>query len=158
METLIVHQNLVGDFLTTLLGALEQASVELRIDHRLKDLYPQYQTATAADWDTEYLDKILAVRVVNSFEEALDHIAQHGSHHTEAICTQNLELAQRFVQQVDASCVLVNASTRFNDGGQLGLGAELGISTSKLHAYGPMGTREMTTVRFVVRGQGHVRA
>lgn len=157
IETLIIHQDLVGDFLDQLLSALAQESVELRLDPMISELYPQYPTASPADWAQEYLDKILAVKVVRSLEEAIDHIAQYGSHHSEAICTQNPQVADIFVQEVDASCVLVNASTRFNDGGELGLGAELGISTSKLHAYGPMGAREMTTIRFVVRGNGHVR-
>ena len=109
------------------------------------------------DWGAEYHALILAVRVVDDMDAALDHIARYGSHHTEIICTTNYALAMRFLREADASMVAVNASTRFNDGGQLGLGAEIGISTSKLHAYGPMGVRELTATKFVVMGQGQVR-
>ena len=114
--------------------------------------------ATAADWDEEYLDYILAVRVVGGIESALDHVAKHGSNHTEAIVTASKEAAERWVREVDASLVLVNASTRFNDGYQLGLGAEMGISTTKLHAYGPMGLQELCTLKWVAYGTGQVRA
>jgi glutamate-5-semialdehyde dehydrogenase len=113
--------------------------------------------ASDADWDTEYLDLILSVAVVDGLDAALAHIAKHGSYHTEAIITRSDEKAQRFLREVDASMVLVNASTRFNDGGELGLGAEIGISTTKLHAYGPMGLRELTTLKWVGYGQGEVR-
>jgi glutamate-5-semialdehyde dehydrogenase len=114
--------------------------------------------ATPPDWDTEYLDKILAVAVVDSLDAALAHIARHGTGHTEAILTRDLAAARRFVAEVDASAVVVNASTRFNDGGELGLGAEIGISTTKLHAFGPMGLAELTTQKFVVEGEGQVRS
>jgi glutamate-5-semialdehyde dehydrogenase len=113
--------------------------------------------AEPADWDTEYLDKILAVRVVESIEEAIAHITRHGSGHTEAIVTSDLAAARRFVAEVDSSAVMVNASTRFNDGGQLGLGAEIGISTDKFHARGPCGLRELTSTKWIVFGDGHVR-
>jgi glutamate-5-semialdehyde dehydrogenase len=113
--------------------------------------------ATPEDFGAEFLDYKLLLCVVDGPEAALAHVARWGSRHTESICTRDPQLAERFVQQVDASCVLVNASSRFNDGGELGLGAEIGISTSKLHAYGPMGARELTCTRFVVRGSGQVR-
>ena len=113
--------------------------------------------ANLGDYFTEYLDKILSVRVVSSHEMAIDHIEEHGTHHTEAILAKDPQVIEVFQRRVDASCIAVNASTRFNDGGQLGLGAELGIATTKLHAYGPMGAREITTTRFIVKGNGHIR-
>ena len=109
------------------------------------------------DWPAEFLDLILAVKVVDDLDGAMDHIAKYGSQHTEVIVTKNYANAQRFIKEVDASAVMVNASTRFNDGGQLGLGAEIGISTTKLHAYGPMGLKELTTKKFIVYGDGQVR-
>jgi glutamate-5-semialdehyde dehydrogenase len=123
---------------------------------RLKRAMPQVEFNE--EYGVEFLDLKLAVKVVGGIDEALQHIARYGSRHTEAIVTRDPALAERFIQGVDASCVLWNASTRFNDGGELGLGAEIGISTSKLHAYGPMGLRELTCTRFVVRGDGQVRA
>jgi glutamate-5-semialdehyde dehydrogenase len=113
--------------------------------------------AEPSDWDTEYLEKILAIGVVDSIEEAMEHIARHGSGHTEAILTRNLASARRFVDEVDSSAVIVNASTRFNDGHQLGLGAEIGISTDKYHARGPCGLRELTSTKWVVYGDGQIR-
>ena len=113
--------------------------------------------ATARDWDTEFLDKILAVGVVDSIDEAIEHIARHGSAHTETIVTGDLAAARKFVAEVDSSAVMVNASTRFNDGGQLGLGAEIGISTDKYHARGPCGLRELTSTKWVVFGDGQIR-
>ncbi len=113
--------------------------------------------ASEVDWTTEYLDLILSVRVVKEMNDAIDHIDRYGSHHTEAIVTSNYQRAREFVDQVDSSAVLVNASTRFNDGGELGLGAEIGISTSKIHAFGPMGLEELTTTKFVVFGDGQIR-
>ncbi|MCP3941612.1 MAG: gamma-glutamyl-phosphate reductase, partial [Desulfobacteraceae bacterium] len=118
---------------------------------------PKIETATSQDWDAEYLDLILAVKVVEDMEDAMAHIAAHGSNHTEAIITSDYNKSRKFVREVDASLVIVNASTRFNDGGELGLGAEMGISTSKLHAYGPMGIKELTTTKFVAWGNGQIR-
>ena len=115
------------------------------------------KAAVQEDWLTEYLDLVIAVKVVDNMDQAIDHIAKFGSDHTEAIVTSDYERAKRFVREVDSSVVLVNASTRFNDGGQLGLGAEIGISTSKLHAFGPMGVEELTTTKFVVFGDGQIR-
>ena len=120
-------------------------------------IIPTARPAAAADFGREFLDKILAVKVVDSFDEALAHVAKFGSGHTEAICTPSYDSAQRWLREVDASCVLVNASTRFNDGGELGLGAEIGISTSKLHAFGPMGLESLTSKKWIVYGEGQVR-
>ena len=158
METLLVHEAVADDFLPMVGEALAAAGVEIRgcpeTCRRLSAAIP----ATEADWPEEFLDLILAVRVVPDMESAIDHISRYGSAHTEAIVTRDYRRSRRFLREVDASVVLVNASTRFNDGGQLGLGAEIGISTSKLHAFGPMGVEELTTTKFVVRGDGQVRS
>jgi len=156
LEKVLVHQAIAPVFLPRLAQVMQQAGVELRGDERTCALIPA-KPATPEDWAMEYLDLILTVKVVDSLEEALLHIARYGSRHTEAICTQHYAHAMRFLREVDASLVLVNASPRFNDGFQLGLGAEIGISTSKLHAYGPMGVKELTTTKFVALGQGQVR-
>jgi glutamate-5-semialdehyde dehydrogenase len=156
LEKVLVHQAIAPVFLPRLAQVMQQAGVELRGDERTCARIPA-KPATPEDWAMEYLDLILTVKVVDSLEEALLHIARYGSHHTEAICTQHYAHAMRFLREVDASLVLVNASPRFNDGFQLGLGAEIGISTSKLHAYGPMGVKELTTTKFVALGQGQVR-
>ncbi|RIH87712.1 Gamma-glutamyl phosphate reductase [Meiothermus luteus] len=156
LEKVLVHQAIAPTFLPKLAQAMAEAGVELRGDERTRAIIPA-KPAQEQDWRTEYLDLILAVKVVDSLEEALEHIARYGSRHTEVICTEHHAHALRFLREVDASLVLVNASPRFNDGFQLGLGAEIGISTSKLHAYGPMGVRELTTTKFVALGQGQVR-
>ena len=160
-ETLLVHAAAAEALLPEVGRALRAAGVELRAEARALEVLGRAGVDAVAarpdDFGREFLDRILAVRVVASLDEALEHIQTHGSLHTEAICTEDLGAAARFEREVDASCVLVNASTRFNDGGELGLGAEIGISTSKLHAYGPMGLRELTTTRFVVLGEGQVR-
>ncbi|RMF62185.1 MAG: gamma-glutamyl-phosphate reductase, partial [Bacteroidetes bacterium] len=137
--------------------ALRVRGVELRGCPRTQALLPGVTPATEDDYHAEYLALILAVRVVPDFEAALDHIARYGSNHTEVIATTHLGRARRFLREVDASVVLVNASSRFSDGGQLGLGAEIGISTTKLHAYGPMGLEALTTRKFVVMGEGQTR-
>jgi glutamate-5-semialdehyde dehydrogenase len=157
METLLVHEEVADAFLPRAAEALERAGVELRLDEKSLARLPGRKRATEADWPEEYLDLILAVKVVDGLEEALDHIAKYGSKHTEAIVTADYSRARRFLKETDASVVLVNASTRFNDGGELGLGAEIGISTSKLHAFGPMGLNELTTTKFIVFGDGQVR-
>lgn len=157
LEKVLVHQAVAGEFLPRLSRAMAEAGVELRGCPRTREHLPDVRPASEQDWEAEYLDLILAVKVVDSMDEALAHIARYGSNHTEAIVTRDHARAWRFLREVDASLVLVNASTRFNDGFQLGLGAEIGISTSKLHAYGPMGLRELTTTKFVALGQGHVR-
>jgi len=156
-ETLLVHRAIAADFLPLVAARLHEAGVEIRGDVPTRELVPGARPATEADWDTEYLDHILAVRVVPTFEEALAHIRRHGSGLAEAIVTADLRRARRFTHEVDAAAVLVNASTRLVDGGQFGMGAEMGISTSKLHARGPVGVRELTTTKFVVTGDGHVR-
>jgi glutamate-5-semialdehyde dehydrogenase len=156
-ETLLVHREVAPTFLPLAADALQRAGVELRGDEASRRLIPSMSEATPEDWDTEYLDKILAVAVVDSIDAAIAHITRHGSGHTEAILTRNLATARRFVAEVDSSAVLVNASTRFNDGGQLGLGAEIGISTDKFHARGPCGLRELTSTKWVVYGDGQIR-
>lgn len=158
METLLVHQSEAKAFLPKVAARLEAAGVELRGCPRTLAVLPGIRAAEESDWPAEYLDLILAVRVVQDMDEALAHIDQHGSKHTEAIVTSDYRRARRFVAEADSSVVLVNASTRFNDGGQLGLGAEIGISTSKLHAFGPMGLEELTTTKFVVFGDGQIRS
>jgi glutamate-5-semialdehyde dehydrogenase len=156
-ETLLVHRAIAADFLPLVAMRLQEAGVEIRGDDETRALVPGARPATEADWDTEYLDHILAVRVVPSFEEAVTHIRRHGSGLAEAIITRDLRRSRRFTHEVDAAAVLVNASTRLVDGGQFGIGAEMGISTSKLHARGPVGVRELTTTKFVVTGDGHIR-
>jgi glutamate-5-semialdehyde dehydrogenase len=156
-ETLLVHHGVAAAFLPQAAEALLREGVELRGDPAAQRIVPAMHPAGPADWDTEYLDKILAVGVVDSLDEAIAHITRHGSGHTEAIVTSNLAAARRFVAEVDSSAVMVNASTRFNDGGQLGLGAEIGISTDKIHARGPCGLRELTSTKWIVIGDGQVR-
>jgi glutamate-5-semialdehyde dehydrogenase len=160
LETLLIHESLLTRYGPELFLLLQTAGVQLRVDTRIHHLLPDmgFQIAEDEDWDTEYLDLILAVKVVSGVEEAIAHIQKHGSRHTEAIIARDPEVIELFQTAVDASCIAVNASTRFNDGGELGLGAEIGISTSKLHAYGPMGAKEMTTSRFLLRGAGHCRS
>lgn len=157
METLLVHKDAADAVLPEIAGRLSGAGVEIRGCEQTCRILPSAVPAVADDWYAEYLDLILAVRVVENIDAAMTHIARYGSQHTEAIVTSDYGRAERFLREVDSSVVLVNASTRFNDGGQLGLGAEMGISTSKLHAFGPMGLRELTTTKFVVRGDGQVR-
>jgi glutamate-5-semialdehyde dehydrogenase len=157
METLLVHRAEAARFLPAMAQHFTAAGVELRGCPETRRLLPEITPATDEDWTAEYLDLILSVRVVESLEAAIAHIAAYGSSHTDAIVTRDYERARRFVREVDSSVVLVNASTRFNDGGQLGLGAEIGISTSKLHAFGPMGLEELTTTKFVVFGNGQIR-
>jgi glutamate-5-semialdehyde dehydrogenase len=157
METLLVHADAAPTLLPAVAARFRAAGVELRGCPRTRELVPEARPATEADWDTEYLDLILAVRVVPTFDEAVAHIRRHGSGVAEAIVTQDYLRARRFVAEVDAGCVLVNASTRLVDGGQFGMGAELGISTSKLHARGPVGVEELTTTKFVVTGSGQIR-
>ncbi|MFW5901494.1 MAG: glutamate-5-semialdehyde dehydrogenase [Thermodesulfobacteriota bacterium] len=158
METLLVNRSVAGVFLPKMAERFSQAGVELRGCPETLKHVPEAKPAAEADWYAEFLDLILAVKVVDAMDAAMAHIAAYGSNHTEAIVTSDYSRARRFLREVDASVVLVNASTRFNDGGQLGLGAEMGISTSKLHAYGPMGVDELTTTKFVVCGNGQLRS
>lgn len=157
METLLVHDSQASEFLPKMAKRFSEAGVEIRGCEETCRLLPGTTMATDADWPAEYLDLVLAVKVVNSMDDAIAHIGEFSSSHTEAIVTRHYDRARRFLREVDSSVVLVNASTRFNDGGQLGLGAEIGISTSKLHAFGPMGLEELTTTKFVVMGSGQVR-
>ncbi|RKY81939.1 glutamate-5-semialdehyde dehydrogenase, partial [candidate division KSB1 bacterium] len=158
METLLVHESVAQEFLPAMFARFTDADVEIRGCEKTRKILPQVREASEEDWYEEYLDLILAVKVVRDMNEALNHIDKYGSNHTEAIVTTDYQRAQRFLTEVDSSVVLVNASTRFNDGGQLGLGAEIGINTSKLHAFGPMGLEELTTTKFVAFGSGQVRS
>jgi glutamate-5-semialdehyde dehydrogenase len=157
METMLVHEAAAPDFLPRMMARYQKAQVELRGCPRTREIDPQVVPAQEEDWGAEFLDLILAVKVVPDLDAALAHIARYSSNHTEAIITRDYARAQRFLQEVDSSVVLVNASTRFNDGGELGLGAEIGINTSKLHAFGPMGLEELTTTKFIVYGDGQIR-
>ncbi|MER3555741.1 MAG: glutamate-5-semialdehyde dehydrogenase [Meiothermus sp.] len=156
LEKLLVHAAEAEAFLPKLEAAMSAAKVELRGDERTRGII-KARAVTQEDWSTEYLDLVLTVKVVDGLDAALEHIARYGPRHTETICTNNHAHAIRFLREVDASLVLVNASPRFNDGFQLGLGAEIGISTSKLHAYGAMGVRELTTTKFIALGSGQIR-
>ncbi|GMU34577.1 MAG: glutamate-5-semialdehyde dehydrogenase [Planctomycetia bacterium] len=157
VEALLVHEKIAADFVPQLARRLAADGVELRGDETVQRLAPTAAAATDGDWGHEYLDLIVACRVVPDIAAAIEHIRRYGSNHTEAILSNNAAHQKRFVDEVHSSCVLVNASTRFNDGFQLGLGAEIGISTSKIHAYGPMGLEELTTQRYVVQGDWHSR-
>ena len=156
LETLLVHSDIIGDFMPAMLGELKKNGVETRVDGEIMNIFKSrfnfITPAADADWDAEYLNLTLAVKAVKNIAEAIEHIRLHGSNHTESIMTENYTRALEFIKKVNSSCVLVNASTRFNDGFELGLGAEIGISTSKIHAYGPMGAKELTTTKFVVFG------
>jgi glutamate-5-semialdehyde dehydrogenase len=157
VETLLVHEEVAGRFLPRVAKVLLKEGVELRGCPRTRKILSRVKKALEEDWFQEYLDLVLSVKVVKGIEEAVEHIARYGSFHTEAIITSGYQNAQKFLKEVNSSCVLVNASTRFNDGFELGLGAEIGISTSKLHAFGPMGLEELTTTKFIVYGEGQVR-
>ncbi|MBY0418532.1 MAG: glutamate-5-semialdehyde dehydrogenase, partial [Pararheinheimera sp.] len=157
LETLLVHQAVAPEFLALVSAAFEEKQVEVfACDLSL----PYFATATKADdtqFDTEYLRLAMSVKTVASYDEAVAHIQRHSSGHTEVICTQDISTAQRFLKQINSAVVMVNASSRFSDGGELGLGAEIGISTSKLHAYGPMGLESLTTEKYIVIGDGQTR-
>ena len=158
LETLLVHKSIASDFLPTVIGVLQNKNVEIRGCQEVLRIAPHVKEATEEDWHEEYLDLILSIRIVENLDQAIAHINRYGSLHTEAIITSDYDNSQRFLKEVNSSVVLVNASTRFNDGNQLGLGAEIGISTTKLHAFGPMGLEELTTKKFVVYGNGQIRA
>jgi glutamate-5-semialdehyde dehydrogenase len=157
METLLVHEAIAPKFLPAMIAKFREAGVEIRGCDKTRALVPGIEAATEQDWSTEYLDLILAVRVVKDMDDAVSHIERYGSEHTETIVTNHYQKSREFVDRVNSSAVMVNASTRFNDGGELGLGAEIGISTSKIHAFGPMGLEELTTTKFIVFGDGQVR-
>jgi len=157
LETLLVHRDIAASFLPDAAQELVAAGVELRGCDRSRELVPSMKPASEEDWYAEYLDLILAVRVVDSIDAAMNHIAQYGSLHTETIVTDDYAAAQRFLNEVSSSSVIVNASTRMSDGYVYGLGAEIGISTTKIHAYGPMGLEDLTTTKFIVLGDGQIR-
>ncbi len=158
METLLVHERVAQTFVPVMVARLQEANVEVRGCDKTRALAPAVTPATEDDWSAEYLDLILAVKVVGSLDEAMQHIARYGSAHSDAIVTSHQAHAARFLAEVDSACVYVNASTRFTDGYQFGLGAEIGISTDRLHARGPMGLEELTTYKYVVHGNGQIRA
>jgi len=157
METMLVHKAVSATFLLPMISKFQQAGVELRGCPKVVSLDPSVRPATEEDWNTEYLDLILNVKIVDDMEEALRHIETYGSQHSEGIVTNNHQRAMSFLRDVDAAAVFVNASTRLHDGGQFGLGAEIGISTTRIHARGPMGLEELTTIKFIVLGDGQVR-
>ncbi|OVE76336.1 glutamate-5-semialdehyde dehydrogenase [bacterium F11] len=157
MESLLIHEHVMFDVLPKLTEKYIKAGVEIRGDDRVVGLISKAKAVSPLDWDTEYLDKIVSVKVVDDLEEAIDHIHQHGSGHTDSIVTEDKKAADRFLKAVDSSCVMLNASTRLHDGGIFGFGSEIGISTNKLHARGTMGLRELTTTKYVVEGTGQIR-
>ena len=157
METLLVHKNIAKEFLPRMGKKYQDANVELRGCAETRKILSYAKSATEEDWYAEYLDLILSVRVVKDMDEAINHIAKYGSLHTESIITKDYNNSQRFLREVNSSTVLVNASTRFSDGFELGLGAEIGISTTKIHAFGPMGLEELTTQKFIIYGEGQIR-
>jgi len=157
METMLVHKHVAARFLPRICRRLSEAGVELRGCDETRRIWPDAKPAADEDWYAEYLDLVLAVRVVEHVQDAIDHIARYGSAHTDAIVSEDVRRVRRFVQGVDSSSVMVNTTTRFSDGGEYGLGAEVGISTDKLHARGPMGCRDLTTYKWVVTGEGQLR-
>ena len=158
LETVLIHKDVAETFIPRIAATLTDLKVELRGDDCFRQFASQAQPATEEDWYAEYLELILAARVVDDLDGAIDHINRYGSLHTEAIVTSDYANAQRFIREVNSSCVLVNASTRFSDGNQLGLGAEIGISTTKLHSFGPMWLEDLTTTKFIVYGDGQIRS
>jgi glutamate-5-semialdehyde dehydrogenase len=158
LETLLVHKDAFDRVMPAVVAALDAKNVVMHGDDRVVSAFPQAVAATEEDWKTEYYSLDLSVKVVADLDEALAHIAQYSTKHTESIITENVENAERFLNEIDSSTVMVNASTRFTDGGEFGFGAEVGISTQKLHARGPMGLQELTSTKWLVRGAGHVRS
>ena len=156
-EKLLIHQDVAAKYLPTIAQALIDHGVQLRGDDRARAIVPQIQAATTEDWDTEYNDLIMAVKVVDSLDDTIHHINHHSTHHSEVIITDNIERGRAFQQRINSACVYVNASTRFTDGGVFGFGAEIGISTQKLHARGPMGLDQLTTIKYEITGNGQVR-
>ena len=157
METLLVAEKIADKFLPVVIRKLQEAGVEIRGDEKTCKISPNVKRATEEDWSTEYLDLILSVKVVSGIDEAIVHINRYGSHHSDAIITNSYIKSRKFLREVDSAAVYVNASTRFTDGGEFGLGAEIGISTDKLHARGPMGVKELTTTKFIILGEGQIR-
>jgi glutamate-5-semialdehyde dehydrogenase len=157
LETLLVHEDAAARLLPPVIRRLRESGVTIHGDERTRELVPDAVPATEEDWSTEYMSLDLAVRVVADLDAAMEHIRRYSTHHTESILTNDLARAERFLAEVDSAVVMVNASTRFTDGGEFGFGAEVGISTQKLHARGPMGLPELTSTKWVVRGAGQVR-
>jgi glutamate-5-semialdehyde dehydrogenase len=157
METLLVHKDIAATFLPKVSAVLFERGVELRGDETSRRIVPEMKQATEDDWYAEYLDLILAVRVVPDVQAAVQHIAKYGSRHSDSIVTKSTENAELFAEEVDSATVYVNASTRFTDGAEFGMGAEMGISTDKIHARGPMGLEELTTYKYVIHGNGQIR-
>lgn len=156
-EKLLIHRQVVSTYLPVIAKALIKHGVQLRGDEAARKIVPEIIPVTAEDWDTEYNDLIMAVKVVDSLDAAITHINDHSTHHSETIITNNLERGRKFQEQIDSACVYVNASTRFTDGGMFGFGAEIGISTQKLHARGPMGLHQLTTIKYEITGNGQIR-
>jgi glutamate-5-semialdehyde dehydrogenase len=156
-ETLLIDRSVPAADLRSVLAALSSAGCAIRGDERVRSVYPAAESATEEDWRTEYLDAIIAVRMVDGLEEAIQHIETYGSHHTDAIITDDRAAAERFMAGLDSAIVLHNASTQFADGAEFGMGAEIGIGTGKLHARGPVGVEQLTTFKYVVRGSGQIR-
>ncbi len=156
-ESLVIHKAIAKQFIPMLVETLAKKQVEIRGDKEACEISNKIQLATEEDWGTEYLDLILSLKIVNNLEEAIQHINQYSTKHSESIITKNYENARKFLNEIDSSCVYVNSSTRFTDGGEFGLGAEIGISTQKLHARGPMGLKELTTTKYVIYGNGQIR-
>jgi glutamate-5-semialdehyde dehydrogenase len=156
-ETLLLDRAILGDLGAILLKDLADAGCEIRGDEAVRAVFPAARAATEEDWKTEYLDAIIAVRAVDGVEEAIRHIEHYGSHHTDAIVTEDAAAAEAFLNSLDSAIVLWNASTQFADGGEFGMGAEIGIGTGKLHARGPVGAEQLTTFKYVVRGNGQTR-
>lgn len=157
VETILVHEDIVAELLPVMGKELLERNVEIRGDETVNKYIPESKKATEEDWATEYEDYILAVKTVKTLDEVIEHIGKYGTKHSESIITEDYSNAQRFLNEIDAAAVYVNASTRFTDGGQFGFGAEIGISTQKLHARGPMGLKELTTTKYVIFGNGQVR-
>ena len=157
IETVLIHRDRLQDFLPEIAEVLKEKNVELRIDEAGLQYVEDAKLAIEEDWDTEYLDLILSIKTVDSLDEAISHINHHSTKHSEAIITENFDKANRFTREVDSACVYVNVSTRFTDGGEFGFGGEIGISTQKLHARGPMGVRELTSLKYVISGNGQIR-
>jgi glutamate-5-semialdehyde dehydrogenase len=157
LETLLIHKDIAEVFVPLITTVLHQQGVRLKGCATVREFAPEVETATEEDWYAEYLDLTLAIRVVDDLEQAIEHINCYGSLHTECIVTRDYGSSQRFIRQVNSSVVMVNASSRFSDGNQLGLGAEIGISTTKLHSFGPMGLEDLTTRKFIVFGEGQIR-
>ena len=154
---MLIHEAIAEEFLPVIGKALKDKQVEIRGDEKVKSILPEIILAQEEDWGKEYLDYIISVKVVPSVDAAVEHIRQYGTKHSESIITENYTNAQKFLDEVDAAAVYVNASTRFTDGSEFGFGAEIGISTQKLHARGPMGLKELTTTKYIIYGNGQIR-